>query len=180
MKSRPTIQTSRLVLRPFTDDDIPSVQELASHRAIAENTASIPHPYPEGAAAQWIATHDEDFEQDRIHHFAIALDGRAVGSIGLILKGDGIAEIGYWLGVPYWNRGYVTEAAEALLRYGFEECGLHRIYAAHFTRNAGSGRVLQKIGMTYEGTLRHHIRKWDEYLDVAFYGVLRDEWLGRQ
>ncbi|HEX8408995.1 MAG TPA: GNAT family N-acetyltransferase [Thermoanaerobaculia bacterium] len=171
-----TLKTERLTLRPFTQADAPAVQRLCGAYEVALNTLMIPHPYPDGAAEQWIAKHAEDFAENRNHHFAVD-DGELAGAMGLMMKGDGIAEIGYWIAVPAWNRGYATEAARAVVRYGFEECGLHRIFAGHFTRNPASGKVMEKLGMQYEGTLRHHAFKWGEYLDVAFYGLLRDEWL---
>lgn len=174
--NRPTLRTERLTLRPFTQDDAPAVQQLCGAYEVALNTLNIPHPYPEGAAAEWLAKHEEDFKQVRIVHFAID-DGQLVGAMGLVLKGDGIGEIGYWIGVPYWGRGYATEAGRAVVQYGFEERGLERIFAMHFGRNPQSGRVLQKIGMEYEGTLRRHLKKWDEYVDLVCYGVLREEWL---
>lgn len=158
-------------------DDAPDVERLAGAYEVALNTLMIPHPYPEGAAAEWIGKQQDDFENDRIHHFAIEANGALAGAIALILKGDGIGEIGYWVGVPYWGRGYASDAARTVVRYGFEECGLDRIFACHFTRNAPSGRVLQKAGMTYEGTLRRHLVKWDERIDLAFYGLLREEWM---
>lgn len=170
----PTLRTRRLVLRPFTMDDAPAVQQLAGAYEVALNTALIPHPYPDGAAEAWIARHQQDFDQKRIYHFALD-DGQLAGAMGLVMRDEGIAEIGYWVGVPFWNRGYASEAGLAVLRYGFEDLGLHRVYAGHFVRNASSGRVMQKIGMRYEGTLRHHAFKWGEYVDVAYYGILRDE-----
>ncbi|HYC88350.1 MAG TPA: GNAT family N-acetyltransferase [Thermoanaerobaculia bacterium] len=173
-----TLRTERLTLRPFTIDDAPAVQQHCSTVEVARNTLLIPHPYPEGAAEQWIAKHAEDWAENRIQHFAID-DGQLAGAMGLVMKGDAIAEIGYWIGPGFWNRGYATEAAREIVRYGFEEAGLHRIFAGYFTRNAASGRVLEKIGMKYEGTLRHHICKWGEYLDVAYYGILRDEFSSR-
>ena len=87
------------------------------------------------------------------------------------------AEMGYWIGKPYWNRGYGTEAAGGVLRYAFEQLGLNRVYAAHFRRNPASGRIMQKIGMTYEGCLRQHIKKWDTFEDMEYYGILRSEYL---
>lgn len=171
---QPTLRTARLTLRPFTFDDAPAIQRLASAYEVALNTLFIPHPYPEGAAAEWIARHQEDFDENRIHHFALD-DGELVGTMALVKKGEGIAEIGYWVGLPYWGRGYATEAAIEVVRYGFEECGMQRIFAGHFTRNPASGRVLQKVGMRYEGTLRRHQMKWGEPLDISFYGILREE-----
>jgi RimJ/RimL family protein N-acetyltransferase len=143
---------------------------------VALNTLLIPHPYPEGAAEEWITKQKADFDDERLVNFALD-DGRLVGAMGLVFKGDGIAEIGYWIGVPFWNRGYATEAAEAVIRYGFEDLGLHKIFACHYTRNPASGRVMQKVGMQYEGTLRQHVRKWDQYVDMACYGLLRGEWV---
>jgi len=169
-----TLRTERLTLRPFTLADAPRIQELAGVYEVALNTMHIPHPYPEGAAEMWIGSHADDEAQNRARHFALD-DGQLVGGMGLVMKGDAIAELGYWVGKPFWNRGYASEAAREVVRYGFEECGLHRIYAGYFTRNPASGRVLEKIGMRREGTLRHHARKWDEYVDVVFYGILRDE-----
>ncbi|HVE72549.1 MAG TPA: GNAT family protein [Thermoanaerobaculia bacterium] len=169
-----TLRTARLTLRPFTLDDAPAVQGLCGAYEVALNTLLIPHPYPDGAAEQWISMHGEHYEQNRVHHFAID-DGQLVGAMGLVMKGDGIAEIGYWIGVPFWGRGYATEAAREVVRYGFEDCGLARIYAGHFSRNPASGKVLAKAGMKHEGTLRHHAHKWGEYLDLVMYGILRDE-----
>ena len=177
MKQQPVLRTERLTLRPFEETDAPAVQRLAGEYEIALNTLSVPHPYPDGAAEQWIAAQREAFEKDTLHNFAAVAEGELVGSIGLMMKGDAIAEIGYWIGKPFWGRGYASEAAAAVVRYGFETCNLHRIYADYFARNPGSGRVMQKLGMKYEGTLRQHIHKWGEYVDVIYYGLLRDEWL---
>ena len=172
------LRTKRLVLRPFTLADAPRVQELAGAREVALNTLMIPHPYPDGAAEEWIGTHEAKLAEG-VMNFAID-DGALVGAIGLIVKrADDVAEIGYWIGVPYWGRGYATEAAAEVVRYGFEERGLNKIYAACFVRNPASGRVLQKLGMRREGTLRQQHKKWDEYVDVDFYGILRREFTSR-
>ncbi len=179
MKLQPVLRTKRLTLRPFELSDAPVVQHLAGAYEVALNTLSVPHPYPDGAAEWWINSQKEEFEQDQTHNFAMVEGEQLVGSIGLMMRGDGIAEIGYWIGVPYWGRGFATEGGAELIRYGFEDAGLHRIYAGYYARNAASGRVMQKLGMTYEGTLRHHTCKWGEYLDVVYYGVLRDEWQRR-
>ena len=174
MSQQPTLRTARLILRPFTLDDAPAVQRLVSSYEVALNTLFIPHPYPEGGAAEWIGKHQAEFDENRIHHFAID-DGEVAGVVALVMKAEGLAEIGYWVGVPYWGRGYATEAAAEVVRYGFEDIGLQRIFAGHFTRNPASGRVLQKVGMQYEGTLRRHQMKWGELIDLAFYGILREE-----
>src|SRR5688572_28564708 len=112
MKQRPTLRTARLILRPFTNADAQAVERLAGAYEVALNTLLIPHPYPHAAANEWIGGHDEDFEENRIHHFALEADGEVISAVGLVIKGEGIAEIGYWIGVPYWKRGYASEAAQ--------------------------------------------------------------------
>lgn len=179
MSTVPTLRTARLTLRAFTLDDAPAVQRLVSPYEVALNTLMIPHPYPEDGAVQWISTHQSNFDANRIHHFAIETDGEIAGAMGLMMKEGPLAEIGYWIGVPYWNRGYATEAGSEVLRYGFEDLGLERVFAGCFARNPQSARVLQKLGMQHEGTLRRHQLKWGELLDIEFYGVLRGEWVKR-
>jgi len=103
-----------------------------------------------------------------------------VGAIGLsgISKEHETAEVGYWIGKPYWNQGYCTEAVKAVLKYSFDVLKLHRIHARHFKSNPASGRVMQKSGMKYEGCLRQHFKKWGNYEDSELYGILREEFSG--
>lgn len=179
MKDIPTFDTERLTLRPFEVGDAAAVQCLAGDWAIADTTANIPHPYEDGVAERWISKHREAFAGEREATFAVARksDGCLVAAIGLmnIEKGHQ-AELGYWIGKPYWGQGYCTEAARAIVRYAFTELGLVRVYANHLTRNPQSGRVMQKLGMQHEGTHRQHVRKWDKLEDIEFYGILKDEW----
>jgi RimJ/RimL family protein N-acetyltransferase len=86
------------------------------------------------------------------------------------------AELGYWVGKSYWNHGYCTEAARAVVRFAFEDLGLRRVFAQRYRRNPASGRVMQKAGMRHEGTLRQHAVKWDVVDDIEVYGVLHEEW----
>lgn len=176
----PTLNTKRLILRPFRLDDAPAVHELASAREVAATTLTIPHPYPDGAAERWIRSHTEDCVLGSSAVFAIErLEGAVlVGAIGLSLNREHRhAELGYWIGVPHWGNGYATEAAFAILRYAFDGLRLHRVFAHHFTGNPASGRVLVKTGLHYEGRLVGHVHKWGEWMDIAQYGVVRDEWL---
>lgn len=171
----PTLQTGRLVLRPFEAMDAPEVQRLAGDRAIAASTLTVPHPYPDGAAESWIATHQDHWTKRKVLTLAVTTrDGGAlVGAVGLALTmSDRRAELGYWIGVPHWNRGYATEAARAVLDFGFGTLGLHRIMARHMARNPASGRVMQKLGMQQEGVLRHHTLKWGEFEDLVVYAKL--------
>jgi RimJ/RimL family protein N-acetyltransferase len=171
----PTLYTERLVLRPFAVADATEVQCLAGSRAIADTTLRIPHPYPEGAAEEWIRSHAPGYAAGTQATFALAplFGGVILGCVGLVIDADnGTAELGYWVGEPYWGRGYATEGSWALLEFAFGELALHRIHAAHLVRNPASGRVMQKLGMKLEGIHRHGVRKWGVYEDVAHYARL--------
>lgn len=175
---QPTLQTARLVLRPYSLDDSADLVRLAGAREVAATTLRIPHPYREQDALDFIASSRADAELGLSLRLAITLraSGAFCGGIGLRMSpAHHRAELGYWLGLPYWGSGYATEAAQALVRYGFQTLGLHRIYASHVVGNVASGRVLQKIGMHHEGCLRNHICKWDQFLDLEFYGMLRSD-----
>ena len=172
-ETQPTLTTERLILRPFSPNDAPAIQRLAGDRAVADTTERIPHPYENGMAETWIATHSQQFRDLKECTFAIVLkDGQQViGAVGLTLTmAHARGELGYWIGREFWNRGYCTEAARAVVEYGFSVLGLHRIHARHLTRNPASGRVMAKLGMQHEGRLRHHTRKWDVFEDVDLYG----------
>lgn len=180
MKSRPTLQTSRLILRPFELADAPEVQKLAGAREIASTIVDMPHPYEDGMAEKWIKTHEQEFERAKSLDLAIVIqeNDRLCGAIKLHMNSNSNnAELGYWIGVPYWRQGYCTEAASRAISYGFESLNLHRIYASHLARNTASGRVLHKIGMIQEGCLRQHIKHWGIYEDLPMYGILAIEWL---
>lgn len=177
--SQPTLETPRLRLRPISLTDAPAVQALAGTEEVASTTLNVPHPYEDGMAETWILSHAPGYEADEQAVFAMVErdNDELVGAMGLLItRKHERAELGYWVGVPFWNRGYATEAALALLRFGFEELRLHRIFAQHMARNPASGRVMQKAGMRHEATLRHHVRKWGQYEDIQLYGILVDEW----
>jgi RimJ/RimL family protein N-acetyltransferase len=173
----PDIHTARLQLRAFRESDIPELVPLIGSREVAATTLRIPYPYHEDHARQFLAAMQKP---DADPHFAILVSAteRLCGGIGLRVEAaHGRAELGYWLGRPYWGLGYATEAARSVVHYGFEQLQLHRIFASHFQGNIASGKILKKLRMRYEGCQRQHIRKWDRYLDSSLYGLLREEWL---
>jgi [ribosomal protein S5]-alanine N-acetyltransferase len=170
-----TLETPRLKIRPYSDADIPELVPLIGAREVAATTGRIAHPYTVDHAKQFLARIEVDPEV----RMAITLrsDGRLIGGIGLRLVEElHHAELGYWLGVPYWGQGYATEAAREMLRYGFEDLKLHRISASYFKGNEASGRILVKLGMRREGCQREHMYKWGQFVDVELYGLLRREW----
>jgi RimJ/RimL family protein N-acetyltransferase len=129
-------------------------------------------------AEHWIGTLPELYEKAEMINWGIALDGGPLlGTIRLTLNPvDNHAEMGYWVGKPFWNNGYCTEAARAVVAYGFDKLDLERVYANYMARNPASGRVLAKLGMTQEGLLRRHRRKFGRYEDLVVCGVTRSEW----
>jgi ribosomal-protein-alanine N-acetyltransferase len=179
MTNIPTLLTYRLTLRPFSLSDASRVQELAGEWEVVQTTLNLPYPYENGMAEQWISTHLQAFEIGQGVTFAIELriESLLIGAIGLSTnKVHQWAELGYWIGKPYWNQGYCTEAAKEVLRYGFEELKLNRIQARHMAKNAASGRVMEKIGMRLEGTLRQSFRRFGVFEDAVMHSILRKEY----
>ena len=181
MAGPPTLRTARLVLRPFEPTDAPRVTELVSAYEIADTTAAIPHPYVEPMADEWIRGQTAAYEAGENVTFAVTLaaTGELIGAMGLRLEPDlRSAELGYWVGLPYWNHGYATEAAQAVIGHAFGAHDVDRVHATHFVRNPASGRVMAKTGMRQEGILRRSAMKWDRLEDVAHWSMLREEWSG--
>ena len=177
------LETERLLLRPFLLSDASDIQRLAGNWVIADTTLNVPHPYEDGMAEAWISTHQPRFEAGELAVFAITLkaDSELVGAVGLrVERSFDRANLGYWIGEPFWGLGYCTEAATSIVEYGFTELKLQKLYAEHLERNPASGRVLQKIGMSKEGTARQHTKKWGKFEDLVLYGLLRNEWEGRE
>ncbi len=183
MKKYPEITTDRLLLRGFQAHDALEIQKLAGAFEVAEMTLNIPHPYLDGMAETWMENHQKNFESGEGVVFAMIdlKSGMLVGAVGLtVTPRFKRAELGYWIGKPFWGRGFATEASKAVLAYGFEEMQLNKIHASHMMRNPASGRVMQKIGMEHEGVLKQHALKWDQFVDLAIYGILASTWLVQQ
>lgn len=175
----PALDTPRLLLRPFSEADIPAIVHFLNDPAIAEMTLNVPYPYDEEKARGWLAIQQQERDAGTGDTFAIVRkkDAQLAGAIDIRPNArHKKAVIGYWIGKPHWGQGYATEAARAIIRYGFETLGLNRIYATHFAENPASGRVMQKIGMTYEGTLRQDVLKGERFRDHAVYAILRETW----
>jgi RimJ/RimL family protein N-acetyltransferase len=179
----PALETARLLLRPLDVADARAIAERAGDRRVARYLIAVPSPYPVSLATRWISGRIAWWPQARGVTLAITQRGRPgelLGSVSLRrFVRDRRAELGYWLGVDAWGKGYATEAAAALLDFGFRELVLERIYAQVLEGNAASCRVLAKLGMQPEGVRRRHVRKGRRLLDVHLFGVLREEWLAR-
>lgn len=180
----PTLETQRLRLRPLTMRDVPAITRIAGRREIADTTITVPHPYTEDHAREFIARQTDGLRTGTF--FAFGLEVKAGGDligVAVLREIDRVheqAELGFWIGVDYWRHGYATEAAKALVSFAFETLGLNRVHAHHMVRNPASGGVLEKAGLQREGLLRQRVKKWGRFEDVVILAVLREEWLAKR
>jgi RimJ/RimL family protein N-acetyltransferase len=145
------MRTERLVLRPLKLSDAARIALLAGDFEVASMTGTIPHPYSEQMAGEWIGS-ALGGEEGTV--FVIELDGALIGCVGYREDEKGGAELGYWLGKPYWGQGYATEAASAMIAYAFGEGGLRYLTSGHFKDNQASARIIKKLGFVHKGEIR--------------------------
>lgn len=173
------MHTKRLTLRLLELVDAEAMEHLLQDKDIASTTLGIPYPYPRGSAAAFIQMRQDAASNGNGYSFAI-VDSAAqtfMGVIGLrINKDHNHAELGYWIGKPYWGHGYCTEAVQRVFEFAFGERKLNRLFAAALTRNPASYKVMEKSGMRHEGLFRQHLLKGDVYEDVTHYALLRTEY----
>lgn len=174
------LATPRLRLREYTDDDFPAVHAYASDAEVTRYMRWGPNSEEDTRAFLRLGAAQRGERPRRHFDLAITLaaDGRLVGGGGLHVaepehRG---AFMGYVLHRDHWGRGYASEAARAMLAFGFERLGLHRIWAVCDPANTISARVLEKIGMRREGHLREHRWEKGRWVDELLYAVLADEW----
>jgi RimJ/RimL family protein N-acetyltransferase len=189
-----TLYTPRLILRPFTLADALRVEELVSDARVALTTARIPHPYPEGGAVAWIEENAEFERRNTIISLAITLagtrtpdreldptdTGHLIGSVCLVMRPGKTPDLGYWLGHAWWGKGFMTEAANAVLKYAFTRLDLDEVVASHGVLNPASGRVLQKLGMTHTHDSNEFFPVRGQNVELAHYALTREQWSRRQ
>ena len=174
------IQTERLVIRPFVVTDAKRVFECCNDYEVVKTTLGIPWPYSEKMAESWIGRKEIEIKEGSSHEYAICLKENPDNIVGCIsLMGTNSAakkaELGYWLERKLWGKGIATEAAKAMIDYGFNTLGLNSIYARFFDINPASGRVMEKCGMTYAGMLRNHEFRFDKYYNIKFFELLKED-----
>ena len=152
------IETARLRLRPFRDDDLGALVALIGDWDVARWLSLVPHPYGEADGQKWIAIVRQDHATGRPRRFAVAAkdDDRLVGGVGFDGDPGGQTDetaLGYWLGRPYWGRGYGREAVGALLDYGFGVLGIDVIRAVTDPENAASQKLLLRCGLARAGEI---------------------------
>ena len=152
------------------------LEELISDPAVAETTSNIPHPYPVGGAEQWITRSQHEREEGKSHCFSILAAGEFVGVISILNVAEGQGEIGYWIGRPYWGRGYATAAGRQVIAFGFRDVGLSSFIGKCLARNTGSYRVLEKLGFQLSVFTEIVKPKWPTPERVAEFNLPWEEW----
>lgn len=172
-----TFETERLLLRPFTSEDAARMHKLSNTKEIAEATCEMPYPLELYMVEEWIKDHREECEQGDQAIFVIELKktNSLIGSVEFVIDKKTLeAEVGYWIGKPYWRKGYCMEAALEMLRFGFDELYFRRVFAMIFQWNTSSRKLLQKLGMSYEKTFSKYVDKWDREEEIEQYYLTRE------
>lgn len=151
----PLLRTQRLVMRPLALSDAARIQHLAGDERVTRFTSQMPYPYPDGAAIEFLAKSADQVERDEVAPFAITLSDEPdalIGVISLETCDDGGIEIGYWIGVPYWGQGLMSEAVPAVAAYAQRWRPGVPVIAKTFPENVASQRILEKAGFVRTGT----------------------------
>ena len=172
--SIPVLGTARLILRAPRLGDAKVIAALANDRHIAENTARIPHPYKLGDAKDWIGGANTNPDEEQ---YVITLsDGTLIGACGIEQPDDGMASIGYWLGQPFWGKGYATEAVRALIDHAFGELEHEELQASARVTNPASRHVIEKCGFQWTGVGLCRIRAIHSSAPVDRFRLERGIW----
>lgn len=174
MKLRANTESALFVLRKWRPTDDLTLSAHANHYRVWKFLKdSFPYPYTPEHAREWLKVANRSPQEE---HFAIEVEGQAVGGIGITLQQDVYrhnAEIGYWLGPDYWGRGIMSAAVDQMVNYVFENHDVYRIYGRVFQGNGASVRVLEKAGFVKEAVLRKSVIKEGVLLDEYIYARLR-------
>lgn len=176
------IETERLVLRQFEHSDCKDMYQWASNMEVVRYLSYYPHKNVE-ETKQILQGWIDAYKNSNVYNWAIEYNGCAIGNISVVSQDDECyaCHLGWQIDVPYWNKGIMTEAATAVLDFLFGEVGYDRITSGHDTKNIGSGRVMQKIGMKLEGTFRRAIYRKDGSIgDKNYYAILKTDWEKRK
>lgn len=170
----PVFETERLVLRTPRLEDAKAIAALANDRRIAENTRRIPHPYRLDDAEQFIAA--TAGMKGEMALMITRQDGGLIGGCGLSMLDGQAPEIGYWLGVPHWGKGYATEAVRALIDYAFTELNHTALQAGARVTNPASRRILEKCGFQWTGVGLCRIRAISSSAPIDQFRLDRGLW----
>lgn len=170
----PVLETKRLVLRAPRLEDVKSMAQLANDKRIAENTRRIPHPYTLGDAEDFIST--VNVPKGEVAFLVTLRDETIIGACGLTINDEEAPEIGYWLGVKFWNKGYATEAVRAAIDYAFTDLDHESLQAGARVTNPASRRILEKCGFQWTGVGLCRIRALSSSAPIDRFRLDRGLW----
>lgn len=172
----PTLTTERLTLRAVTMDDAEDMFTYGSNENVTKYVLWHTHESIEDTK-EFIEMAVETYKMQPFYHWGIIYNGKFIGTIDYVMlqQHNKVGEIGYVLAEEYWNKGIVTEAAKKVIEFGFHKLGLVRVQARCVTENIGSSRVMEKSGMTYEGTLRKALFMKGSHRDVEMYAITDED-----
>jgi RimJ/RimL family protein N-acetyltransferase len=176
----PALSDGVVTLRPWGEEgDVEAIVAACNDRAIAEFLDVIPSPYTPADAREYIDRTREGWSAGTTSSFAIVVDGKAVGSIGVNWKrpDDRVAEVGYWVAPEARGEGVCTRALRLAASWAVRDCGMERLQLRADEQNPASRRVAEKAGFTQEGVLRssHYNPRLDRRVDFVMYSLLRAE-----
>ena len=174
------IETKRLIIRPFVIDDSEMVYECCNDFEVVKTTLGLPWPYTKEIAEKWISKKDGEIKSGSSYELGICFKENPKKIIGCVaLMGTNSlakkAELGYWIKREFWNQGIATEAAKAIIDYGFNVLNLNSIYARYFDINPASGKVMEKCGMKFVGTFRQHEYRFEKFYNIKCYEILKTD-----
>jgi [ribosomal protein S5]-alanine N-acetyltransferase len=175
-----TITTGRLILRRFTMDDAATMFSNWANDPEITAYLSWPTHLDVETSKKVLESWVKDYEKENFYLWAIVPKefSEPIGSISIVQQREDIAmvQVGYCIGKNWWHRGFTSEALAALIDIFFDQVGVSRIEARHDPNNPNSGKVMQKCGMKYEGTLRRADKNNQGICDASYYAILREEW----
>ena len=174
--SIPVLETERLILRAPRLGDAKVLAALANDKRIAENTRRIPHPYKRSDADDFISAVNVPGPDGEVAFLITLRDGPVIGACGIAMQ-DGAPDVGYWLGVKYWNKGYATEATRAVIDYAFTELGHDSLSAGARVTNPASRRILEKCGFQWTGVGLCRIRAIHSSAPIDRFRLDRGLWV---
>jgi RimJ/RimL family protein N-acetyltransferase len=164
-------------IAPIAPRHADAVQALASAPEVLATT-NLPAPYPDDGALRWIEAVQPRREAGEAFPFAVVAGDTVVGVSGLVDVTDDTAELGFWIGTPYWGNGYATAGTRQVLTFAFDDLGLETVFARPLRRNDASRRVLEKLGFVAVAVETHEHPKWTADDPVVRCVLARDEWDG--